>query len=234
MTPWVAGLALGLAGSGHCAVMCGPLVVAIDRRLQPPSRRRQLAHALSYHAGRVLTYVLLAIPGGLLGETIALNGFARTMSVMTGALLMVWLVLGRSTGGGMVRRTTGRVAGRICGAASRWHRTHPVAGPMAAGAANGLLPCGLVYAAVMTAAAMGSATGAVAVMVGFGCGTVPMLLGLTVSAGSLPHALRARLRQLAPVAMAIIAALLIARGLVPRHGGAAAHGHGTHAATSVR
>ncbi len=57
MTALVTGLLLGAVGSGHCVGMCGPLVLTIERSLRRPSRRMQLRHALTYHAGRVLTYV---------------------------------------------------------------------------------------------------------------------------------------------------------------------------------
>ena len=61
-------------------------------------------------------------------------------------------------------------------AASRSSAAHPVAARFLAGGANGLLPCGLVYAAAIAAAGLGTVSGAVVFMTGFGLGTMPMLI----------------------------------------------------------
>ncbi len=65
MTALVTGLIFGAAGSLHCVGMCGPLVLTMGRGLRRPSRRAQLQHALTYHTGRVLTYVVLGSMAGL-------------------------------------------------------------------------------------------------------------------------------------------------------------------------
>ena len=88
----------------------------------------------------------------------------------------------------------------------------------ALGAINGLLPCGLVYAAVAGAAASGSVATAVTFMAGFGAGTVPLLLAVTLSAASIPATLRQRLRFVAPALMALAGVLLIARAFMPAEG----------------
>jgi sulfite exporter TauE/SafE len=91
------------------------------------------------------------------------------------------------------------------------------------------VPCGLVYAAVTAAAAMGSAADALVLMIGFGLGTVPALVALSLSATWLPLGLRVRLRQLTPVVLALTAALLLVRGFAPAHGVS----HPRHAAGAV-
>jgi sulfite exporter TauE/SafE len=49
---------------------------------------------------------------------------------------------------------------------------------LAAGALWGWLPCGMVYSVLVTAMLSGSAAGGALVMLAFGLGTLPMLLGL--------------------------------------------------------
>ncbi|MFT4022605.1 MAG: sulfite exporter TauE/SafE family protein [Flavihumibacter sp.] len=44
------------------------------------------------------------------------------------------------------------------------------------GAVNGLLPCGMVYLALVASVGAGTAAGATAFMAGFGLGTVPTML----------------------------------------------------------
>jgi sulfite exporter TauE/SafE len=61
---------------------------------------------------------------------------------------------------------------------------------LAAGVLWGWLPCGMVYSVLVTAMLSGSAAGGALVMLAFGLGTLPMLLGL----GLLGTRLRACLR----------------------------------------
>jgi uncharacterized protein len=231
MTSFVTGLVLGVVGSGHCIGMCGPLVLTIGRIQAQASRRGQAQYSLLYHAGRVLTYVALAVPAGLVGQALVLHGFGRALAIVAGLLLLASAV---GTVGARLPGWLGSMgaaaAARACAAANSWRGAHPIAGPVAAGAANGLVPCGLVYAAVTAAAAMGSAADAFALMIGFGLGTAPALVALSLSATLLPPGLRARMRQLTPVVLALTAALLLVRGLaatpsVPHPHAAAPVGH---------
>ena len=86
--PLLAGLALGLASSAHCAGMCGPLVLSVGR-LAEPSRSAQLKFALLHHAARVLVYVVLAVPAGLASEALVLQGLGRAIAIAGGVALLL-------------------------------------------------------------------------------------------------------------------------------------------------
>jgi sulfite exporter TauE/SafE len=81
--------------------------------------------------------------------------------------------------------------------------------------ANGLVPCGLVYAAALAAAGWGTFAGAWATMLGFGLGTLPALAVVSLSPAALPQRLRPALQRLAPAVLLLAAALLLLRALVP-------------------
>jgi sulfite exporter TauE/SafE len=230
MTAWLTGILLGVAGSGHCALMCGPLVLTVARTLRQPSRAARARQAVVYHGGRLLSYLLLAVPIGLVSQSASLHGFGRIVSVAAGLGLIGWVMRpsGGRPGAGLSARV-GAAAARACVAANRWQQNHQQLGTLGAGAANGLLPCGLVYAAATVAAAMGTARGAVAVMLGFGIGTMPVLLMLMLSAWAMPPGLRGGLRRLTPIAVVVVAVLLILRGLASSPG----HEHHHHAAVAV-
>jgi sulfite exporter TauE/SafE len=216
MTAMLAGLALGLASSAHCAAMCGPLVLTIGRRPGPASRAVQLRHALLHHTGRIAIYALLALPAGLVGQTLVFNGMGRVLAVGSGILLLAAAagsVRPRRGGGSPSSRWLARLSAPVV----RWAAVRPVAGPLATGAVNGVLPCGLVYAAVTAAGAAGSVPDAVMLMAGFGAGTSLVLVAMSVWAASFPASLRIRLRPLSPVVLAVTAVILIARGVAPPH-----------------
>jgi sulfite exporter TauE/SafE len=94
-----------------------------------------------------------------------------------------------------------------------WLRRHGIQGPFALGALNGLLPCGLVYAALTAAAGLGSLPQAVGFMVAFGLGTAPVLVFLGLASGAVTARVPVRIRRAAPAMLAIVGVLLIVRGL---------------------
>jgi len=213
--PWILFGAGLLGGAGHCVGMCGPLVAGYAIALR--NRSATLPHLL-FHLGRVTTY---GIAGGVVGASGSFLRFAawvaplqRFLLVATGVLIAL---MGLSVGGWLpwARRIDGAApfGGALAGVA---RRAAEAGGPGAAfplGMAAGLLPCGLVYTALLSAArsgmeadspAGGFLRGALA-MAAFGAGTFPalFLFGRVVAAAG------PRLRgALAKVA----AALLVAAG----------------------
>jgi len=81
------------------------------------------------------------------------------------------------------------------------------------GTLNGLLPCGLVYAALAGAAAQGAVGNSIIYMAIFGAGTLPVMLAASLSGKIFPIALRLKLRRLIPAGICVLAGLLILRGL---------------------
>ena len=87
---------LGLAGSLHCAAMCGPLVLAVNaaRRQDPASPRADfaaetLSTIFAYHGGRLVTYGILGAVSGLIGAAIVFAGFQRWISIAAGCLILL-------------------------------------------------------------------------------------------------------------------------------------------------
>ncbi|MEZ5320259.1 MAG: sulfite exporter TauE/SafE family protein [Vicinamibacterales bacterium] len=206
----LAGLALGAVGSAHCMAMCGPLVAVA----QP----REAAGAARYHLGRTLAYAGLGLVAGLTGGLVASAGFSRPLAIVAGLVLLgqaaVSAGLLRRLGPhlGIARRLTAWI-GRAGAWVRRHQRTLGAAGPVAMGALNGLLPCGLVYAALAAAVGLGRVADGTTFMIAFGVGTTPALALAAGSAGRLAARLPRAVRRAAPVALAIVAVLLIARGL---------------------
>jgi hypothetical protein len=76
---------------------------------------------------------------------------------------------------------------------------------------------------------MGTATSAVVLMTGFGLGTIPALVALSMAAASQAFGIRSRLRRLTPVLLALTAAMLLVRGLAP----ASTSTHAGHAHSAI-
>ena len=210
MTGWWAiagaGLALGAAGSGHCALMCGPIVALAQPRAAGAGRLA--AHAAAYHGGRLAAYVALGAMFGMTGGWMAASGFGRGLAIAAAIALAIQAMW-------QWRRRSGRswpALNRAIGAAGRLMRRHPVAGPAVFGGLTGLLPCGLVYAALTAAIGLGAAPSGALFMLAFGIGSIPALAAVGVSARLLRRGATARVfKHAAPVGLAIVALLLVLR-----------------------
>jgi sulfite exporter TauE/SafE len=212
-----AAASLGLAGSLHCVAMCGPLVGLVA----PVLGRRRLP-ALLYQIGRVSTYALIGALAGLAGAGADLTGLGAGLSVVAGVMMLLMAVRQTARAPAVGNAWWTRQLARALDVVAGLRATHPQASALGAGAINGALPCGLVYAAALVAAAAGRPLDGAGVMLAFGAGTIPALLGVWIAASSVPAAIRRRLAMLTPVALVVVGMLLVLRGVA---GTAAQHVH---------
>ena len=207
-------LTLGLLGGfGHCVGMCSPFVLFVSRRYGAPEAGRGAAVGaqLWYTAGRVVTYAGLGAIAGTLGGVVELAGtllgLQRAAAVVAGGVLVLWALVALSdlvprwgTGGSLFARVAGTLKGRVPG--------HP----FATGLFLGLLPCGLLYSALIAAAARGGPTAGAAALALFGLGTAPALLGVSV-ADELLARNRAFVNRLSQVFLLVMGAWFLWTGL---------------------
>lgn len=223
MTALLAGLVFGLVGSGHCAGMCGPLVVLANPSAgggASPSRVGLWAHVVRYHAGRALTYLLLGALLGTVGGLLTRLGLGRGLAIASGVLLIGQaLIASGVVAGHLESRRLGAWVTRQLARAGRWMRGHRLPGPVVFGALNGLLPCGFVYAALTAAAGLGDLPLSLAFMAGFALGTTPVLAAVALAGGALTRVVPPALRRAAPVALGVVGVLLIMRGVSGPHAG---------------
>ena len=210
-----AAFVVGLTGSVHCLLMCGPLACAAVPGVAG-DRRRAVA---AYQVGRVSAYGALGAALGALGGgvTAALAVSARPYLpwVMAAALVASALELGKRL------RPLPGLARAASALARLGAKVSPTARAAAIGAATPLLPCGLLYGVFAAALTAGSASGGALVLGSFSLGAIPALLGAQVGAGR--GLLRSRwagvvLQRALPLAAA---AVLVYRAIMdPGAGGA--------------
>lgn len=204
-------LILGVAGSAHCLGMCGPIALAVP---SPRNNwRSRLSSTLLLNTGRIATYALIGAAFGAFGHGLRLAGLQQAASIVAGIVLLVSIVvpgllerwLPASRGAILIGRLRSMLARNL-------KRTAPEA-LVLTGMLNGLLPCGLVYAAAIGSTVMGNAMDGALYMALFGLGTWPLLIALRMGSGLLGSSARAALRRASPVMVGIVAALLVLRGL---------------------
>jgi sulfite exporter TauE/SafE len=182
--------ALGLfGGTTHCAVMCGPFVLAQvcdDNRHGRGVARLGGAALLPYHFGRATTYVTL----GILFSTILNLAFLFTPErsllvvpmLLLAALLFLVTAFPRLSS---VFSWTGRIGlpapvARISTLANRFTKQNSVLIRYFLGVVLGFIPCGLVLAALLAASATGDPGRAALAMAAFAAGTFPALFAVAL------------------------------------------------------
>lgn len=202
-----------LSSLGHCLGMCGPLVMILGLRLGGNGWRGQWPRHVVYHASRIMVYGILGALIGAIGSALGLGDQLTTVgsviSLGLGLLVILfglgylgWSPLGRLEGAGAwVSRAMG-TALELGG----WR------GVIILGALNGLLPCCLVYAALLTAASTGGAASGAVAMVSFGLGTIPALLLVGLGAALLSQQVRQILTRVAGALMVLVGVQLALRG----------------------
>ena len=193
-------LTVGFFSTLHCLGMCGGIIGALSFSLPEPIRQnrwRALPYLLAYNIGRILSYATAGALIGYLGMAVFTNispKYGHTVLQWIAALFMI--AIGLYLAGWFPRFALLENLGKPL-----WRKLEPlgqrllpVKSPVQAlvfGLVWGWLPCGLVYAAIVYAAASGGAVNGAMFMAFFGLGTLPTVL----SAGILAHWV-ARLSQM--------------------------------------
>jgi sulfite exporter TauE/SafE len=214
-------LVASLVGSVHCLAMCGPLVA-----LHGSARTVRLA---GFHAlGRLTTYVTLGALAGVVGRAVDLAGdlavVQRTATIVAGAVILAWAGYQLVIALGLRASSAGAPGGAAFTAGLAHIRTRRAARrAWLVGVLTGLLPCGWLWAFVISAAGTGSVLGGALVMLVFWLGTVPAMTGALAVGGPV----FAWLRQRMPVVTAI-ALLVLGLGTLALRWGDAGAGQVTH------
>jgi sulfite exporter TauE/SafE len=197
----------GLVGSPHCIGMCGGFAMACGTG---PDRGG------AWHLGRLATYAGLGALAGSFGSVIPGPGW---VAAAFATVLMVWFSLVLA---GVVKEPSFQIPG-ITRIATRAASESGTGWRFLFGMSTGLLPCGLVYAALAIPVASGSALTGAAAMVGFGLGTVPALAAVTLGVRTVA------LRNLAVRRLLAVGVLLAGLGSIGmRQGLVGGMSHGDH------
>ncbi|MFN3918202.1 MAG: sulfite exporter TauE/SafE family protein [Flavobacteriales bacterium] len=206
----IAALILGLGSNLHCLGMCGPLNMALPIGHYSPPKR--LFMAAVYHSGRLMVYGLLGLFAGSVGAVLALGTYHEIISIVFGSLIILMALFS------FIKVSKGaRWGNRLSSAAiSYWKQRKSPFAFLIMGAANGLLPCGMVYIAMAGAVATGYGHTGMAFMLIFGAGTLPLTMGVALFTNYFSKLWKVKLLkkiELSKVFAVTVGLLLIVRGL---------------------
>ncbi|WP_246601799.1 sulfite exporter TauE/SafE family protein [Hymenobacter profundi] len=210
-----AGFIFGLLGSFHCVGMCGAIALALPGKPDAADAHwRYVGGRLLYNLGRITTYTLLGGVVGAVGQSLRLAGWQQGLSIASGLLILLLVAVperhtGRLTAALYLDRPLAWLKQTL---AHFFHRKE-LSALYVTGMLNGLLPCGLVYLALAGTLSAPGVGGAAAYMLLFGLGTLPLMLGLSLTGRLVSLRWRTRMRQAVPYVATVLAVLFILRGL---------------------
>lgn len=205
-------LLLGIATGLHCIGMCGPIALSMGMSRQQGIRFQM--QNLTYNLGRVVTYAILGAVVGLVGSAFSLAGFQRYLSIGAGILLLVMAIFsfGPKNLSSQMTLFNGLFYKIKLGLSKLLQRQN-LSSRFFTGLLNGLLPCGMVYAALTAALGTGNIWQSSLYMALFGLGTIPFMFLVVWFGGMLSQDLRTKLLQWVPVLLGILGILFILRGM---------------------
>jgi hypothetical protein len=202
-------LVTGLLGSLHCVGMCGPLALSLPFYHLP---KHKIVFAMFlYNLGRATSYSILGFLVGLLGNLATIIGWLQVLSIASGFAIIVLTLAQVSFFAKLqwLKKNQAKISNQLSKIIYQ-KNTHSF---LKIGLLNGLLPCGLIYIALLTSIALGSAFKSMLFMFVFGLGTSPLMLFLIILNYRLSINSRSKLQRIIPVFAVCIGCLLILRGL---------------------
>jgi sulfite exporter TauE/SafE len=194
---------LGLLGSGHCLGMCGGIAAATGSG--------DKNYSIYFNLGRVSSYALIGLLLGGLTQVISAN-LAPMMLVFRVVAGLLLVAMGLYLGTWWMGLTKLERAGHFI-----WRKVQPLTrqflpiqssvNATKLGLLWGLLPCGLIYSTLTWAATSADAISSMLLMLTFGLGTLPAMLGVAWFGAKIQQFMRNRFTR------SISAALLIIFGL---------------------
>ena len=208
---WLAFL-IGIGGSIHCVGMCGPIALAIP--VKNLRFNAVLINRLLYNLGRIATYGTMGFFIGALGFGAQLAGIQKYLSVLLGACLILYIIF---SAGRFQLLSHFKVFNswlvKIKLLFSRKMSTPGKRNNFLIGMLNGLLPCGLVYVALVNSLLVSSPWEGFIFMAVFGLGTLPALFILPFATGIFKFRPLANVKKFVPVLIFGLGVFLIIRGI---------------------
>lgn len=207
----IAGGLLGLVSGFHCVGMCGALTFSLPF-VNDKIKHKWLGIAL-YHLGRIGIYTLLGVIVGYAGKFFNIFGLQQKLSIVLGIAILTILVINKLNNTYLSFKFINQFTAGVQHFIIQQYNTISLSKLFLMGAANGLLPCGMVYFALTGALATGNVLHAGLFMLFFGLATLPLLLMISFFSVFINITARNVMKKLAPVFIAVMAILLIIRGL---------------------
>ncbi|MDP3837810.1 MAG: sulfite exporter TauE/SafE family protein [Methylococcales bacterium] len=208
---------MGLFSSMHCIGMCGSIIGTLTLSLSPDIRNNKvllLPYVLNYNLGRITSYTLAGGLAGIIGVLMIMPfGEIHGHRILQLLSALVMMSAGLYIAGWFPRFAYIEKMG-----VRFWKKIEPFGRKLIPvkthtqaylfGMVWGWLPCGLVYSALTLAATAGDVAKSALLMLAFGAGTLPAVMGVGIMTNILTRLSRTqRFKQLIGLFMIVLALL---------------------------
>jgi len=208
----LSGLALGFLGSLHCIGMCGPIALALPS--QSKSKFSFYSGRILYNLGRVLTYSIMGLIIGLIGQKINLGEYQQIVSITLGVVILITVLLPASIKKYFITlKPIQSVTKLLQSSIGVLFRKGSQSSLFGIGVLNGFLPCGFVYVALAGAVALSNVEKSILFMALFGIGTIPAMFSASMVTNLFGQNFRTRIHRAIPIFASVLAVIFILRGL---------------------
>ncbi|MBK8914978.1 MAG: sulfite exporter TauE/SafE family protein [Phycisphaerales bacterium] len=201
-------LLASLLGSPHCAGMCGGFALFA---VGSAPGTRAIALQSAYHGGRLVTYLVLGALAGAIGAALDLGGgmigVQRAAALMAGGMMVLFGGCALASTCGLRLPAPGipqTLRHALAAGHRRALRLTPTARALVIGLLTTLLPCGWLYAFVITAAGTGNSLAAAVAMLAFWLGTLPVMGAVTIGARAISGPLGSRFPLLTSILLVAV------------------------------
>lgn len=199
-------------GSFHCVGMCGPIAFMLPVDHNEPAKK--LFQVFLYHLGRLSSYSLIGLIFGFLGKGLYVFGLQQRLSIIIGVLMIVAILIPYNTFSKYnFSRPTYSFLSKIKSQLGKELQRKSPDTFLTIGFLNGLLPCGLVYMALLGSIATANPWLGALFMALFGLGTVPLMTTAVYFGSMLKGAAKKTVQRLIPVFVILVGILFILRGM---------------------
>lgn len=204
-------LLFGLFGSFHCMGMCGPIafMLPIDRT----QKVRGIWQTSLYHSGRIFSYALIGALFGLLGKGFYFFGLQQQISIAVGLIMILSIVAPKLFSKFSITKPIFKFTNSIKNKLGQSLKKKESSTFFTIGFLNGLLPCGLVYMAMIASLTSTTVWEGVLYMALFGLGTVPLMTAVVLLGNLTNYVNRQKIQKVIPYVVVIIGFVFVLRGL---------------------
>jgi len=195
-SPILIAFVIGLFSSLHCVSMCGSIIGTLSFSLKPEIREnksKMTTFILSYNLGRIFSYMLAGLIIGILESVLTFplgDGHGHEFLQIISSLIITgagFYIAGWFPSFAYIEKTGSRFWKTI---EPYGRKLIPVASLKQAflfGMVWGWIPCGLVYTALALAATTGNISTSIFIMLAFGLGTLPAVMGTGLVSSFISH-----------------------------------------------
>ena len=181
--------------------------------LTEPEASEESGKPFLYHLGRIFSYALIGALFGLLGKGFYFFGLQQHLSIAVGLVMIASTLSPKLFSKFSITQPILRFTNKVKSALGKSLKRKESSTFFTIGFLNGLLPCGLVYIAMIASLTSTTVLGGILYMALFGLGTVPLMSAVVLLGNLTNYVNRQKIQKIIPYVVVLVGFVFVLRGL---------------------